>query len=225
MEPTTMRLTYSVGNSVYSCIDDGDPSGACSVAVAYVCPLIPPYGDRAPNCDRFVDVARNVMGNETYFNPNFMEDDSHFEKVSTFAHELGHTLRLSHHSGGVCLMNAGFPRPSTPNSLAECDLGISDPFNDIDPCDRDTDKWGIRCIFAWWREQSPTLDCYDVDRNGIVLIPDITQAQLAYGGTAGEKTYHPDADTNRDGFGRIQDVTDVVNQYGDNCNQDHYNHS
>jgi hypothetical protein len=114
-----------------------------------------------------------------------------------------------------------------------CDLGFADPFYGTqDPCGPDQDEYGIRCIYNWWREQNPVLDCYDVDRvNGLVNIDDILMTSSAYGSHAGQVTggppYHPDADVNHDGSVNVlDDIIAVAGQFGHACQPpQHYLHS
>lgn len=149
MEPSSDHLTFSVADIFLRCPNQGDPSGACGIAIAYTCPLIPPNDQRPLQCDRFVDTARNVTGNETYVNPTNLDPEPYTTKVHVFAHELGHALRLAHHSSGVCLMNTQVTPVTGPSTLLECDLGFADPFsaNELHPCDRDVDKWGINSVY------------------------------------------------------------------------------
>jgi hypothetical protein len=54
--------------------------------------------------------------------------------------------------------------------------------------------------------------------NAFVNIDDIVMASSAFGGTAGEPVYHPDADVNRDGAVNVlDDIIAVAGQYGHAC--------
>lgn len=233
MEPTTQHLAYHVGNSYLNCLTQGDPAQVCSISFAYVCVLIGAAELPPPQCDRFENdpgVARNATGSDTYINPNKLDTKTSIIKAHIFAHELGHTLRLRHHdSSGACLMSEGQPPITAPRDDLECEIGFADPFStpELPPCAWPIENWGIRCIYQWWREQAPALDCYDVNRDGQVsLTGDILAAINAWQGTAGEPTYLPDADVNRDGhISLTPDIVGISNQWLHLCEVDHYPHS
>jgi hypothetical protein len=223
MEPPTLRLAYHMGNIYWDCESQPPPVSAgpppCFVAKAFTCYNIPPSDNLV--CDTFTNTARNITGSETFIRYAGLTTESSAVKVHVFAHELGHTLRLHHHEedSPVCLMNDDLLPVTAPNTLLECDLGFADPFSspELDPCDRDVDKWGIRCIYDWWREQGPAQDCHDPDRSGRVLASDIAIVVAAYAGTAGEPSYHPDTDYDHKGITLTSDITATVNQYGQWC--------
>jgi hypothetical protein len=117
---------------------------------------------------------------------------------------------------------------ATYNAPQACDLGWADPFTGVAPCDWGSEgDYGIRCVFEWWREQFPSVDCHDLNRDGgIDLANDILGTILAYSKPAGDAGYHPDADHNRDGvIDLANDILPVILQYLDDCEAEHYPHS
>ncbi len=207
-----------MGNVYLNCLAQGDPGGVCALATAYYCPLLTLSYVRPVDCDRDVNIGRNTTGSETYINPDFLNNRSPSGKIYVFAHELGHTLRLAHHQTHVCVMNTNL-EVTYPQSLFNCDLGIANPLLSppSDPCNRAPEVLGIRCIFAWWRELGTLYDCFDADRGGTVGTSDISLAVAAFGGLAGENTYHPDTDVNFSGNTATDDISRIVDQFGLVC--------
>ncbi len=224
----TPRSLPAMRNEYSNCEQDGNPRPlTCADSFAYVCRIEPVHGRQC------LTGPLNSHSSETYISETHLIDQTNAWKTAVFGHELGHVLGLDHHENAICIMNSDNP-VTAPQTGLTCDLGFANPFTtpNLAPCDRDSDKLGIRCVFQWWREQSYSTDCRDVNRDGVVdLLNDILGTILGYhpGFHAGENTYNPDVDHNGDGnTDLLNDILGVIQQYApaaNSCEILHYPHA
>jgi hypothetical protein len=204
-----------------NCPEDGNPVPSACSDNAFVCmrhALGPLYCD-VSSFNAMIYVAANV-----YVDHDWFITQPAATRTSVMAHEMGHALGLGHHGSSACLMQEG----TSHTAPQPCDLGFADPFyGTAAPCSGAPSGAGIRCIFEWWREQAPGLDCYDVLRNdGAVTVPDILETAASFGIPAGELDHNPDADIDHSGTVITHEVIQVGGQFGDFCSPpDHYVHS
>lgn len=104
------------------------------------------------NCDTFhncydTNIAIVVLWSDVYLNGSTLTNSTTypipFATQWTFAHELGHTLGLDHHSDNYHLMNpTGYPYyvngPTDPGDLGSLPI-----------CPATKTNWGVRCIYGW----------------------------------------------------------------------------
>ena len=224
--PNHPQLPLAMTNYYLKCPEQGDPGNDCSIISPTIAYVYLRDIDFVLQCS---EGRYNIRGASTYIHTAAFGGLPENSRKAALAHEFGHVIGLADNTQTGCIM---FGFVSVPND--PCDIGTANPYTkDPPPCGTDDEKWGVRCIFKWWREQPlPAMgiltNCGDLNRDNTVNIGDDILGAAAAFGPAGSNEYHPDADIDLNGtVNLVNDILGIAAQFGDACTPafGHYNHS